>query len=52
MPMTTDWWVALQVEDEEEDRVAVDDEGGEWQALFAQGRAMTADKAKEWVASH
>lgn len=51
MPMTTDWWVALMVEDNPEDRVAVDDQGGEWQTLRASGRALTADQTKEWLST-
>jgi hypothetical protein len=49
MPMTTDWWVALQVEDNPDDRVAVDDDGGEWEALRAAGRALKSDAARQWL---
>jgi hypothetical protein len=51
MPMTTDWWVALQVQEAAEDRVAVDDHGGEWQALRDVGQALTAPEALAWLAS-
>jgi hypothetical protein len=51
MPMTTDWWVALQVEDAVEDRVAVDDQGGEWQSLRDAGRALDSEAAKQWLES-
>jgi hypothetical protein len=51
MPMTTDWWVALEVEDHEGDRVAVDDKGGEWDALRKTGRALFADDAIDWLSS-
>lgn len=51
MPMTTDGWVALQVEDAPDDRVAVEDKGGEWQALRDSGRALTAASAKAWLES-
>jgi hypothetical protein len=51
MPMTTDWWVALLVEDEPDDRIAVDDEGGEWSALRDGDRALRSDEALEWLQS-
>jgi hypothetical protein len=51
MPMTTDWWVALQVEDKVEDRVAVDDWGGEWQPLRDAGRALDSKEAMRWLES-
>lgn len=51
MPMTTDWWVALQVEDTAEDRIIVDDAGGEWRGLREMGRAMTSIAGLEWLTS-
>lgn len=49
MPMTTDWWVALQVHEATEDRIVVDDQGGEWAALRGAGRALTAAEALAWL---
>jgi hypothetical protein len=51
MPMTTDWWVALQVEESDNDRIVVEDTGGEWVPLRTMGRAMTAETAKQWLMS-
>ena len=51
MPMTTDWWVALQVEESDEDRIVVEDMGGEWAPLRDVGRAMTAEAAGHWLMS-
>jgi hypothetical protein len=50
MPMTTDWWVALQVEEEPEDRIAVEDNGAEWKPLLAE-RALNVTGALAWLAS-
>lgn len=49
MPMTTDWWVALQVEDAPGDRVAVEDKGVEWDELRNVRRAMSSDEATKWL---
>jgi hypothetical protein len=51
MPMTTDWWVALQVEDSEGDRIAVDDKGNEWDELRKLGRALESTEAIAWLES-
>jgi hypothetical protein len=51
MPMTTDWWVALQVEEAPPDRVAVEDRGHEWEALRLGGRALSAAEATAWLAT-
>jgi hypothetical protein len=51
MPMTTDWWVALEVAESGDDRIVVEDQGEEWAALRVAGRAMTADVAKQWLDS-
>ena len=45
LPMTADWLVALQVEDDEQ-YIVTDDTGPEWEALRSSGRAMTFEEAK------
>jgi len=43
--------VALQVEESDEDRIVVEDAGGEWAPLRDIGRAMTAEAAGRWLMS-
>lgn len=51
-PMTTDWLVALQVEDDGDDALVVTDDGGpEWDALRAGSQARTYDDARAWLTS-
>ena len=49
VPMTTDWWVALAVEDDRGSRVVCDEHGEEWRALRETGRVLTWDEAHVWL---
>lgn len=52
LPMTTDWWVALAVEDDAGARVVCDERGGEeWSALHEARRVFTWSEAQEWLES-
>lgn len=48
VPMTTDWWVALEVE-KRNAYIAVQDKGEEWSALRKMKRAMAYDRCIEWL---
>jgi hypothetical protein len=48
-PMTTDWLVALQIEDDQDGLVVTDDKGPEWDALRTSNKAKSFDQAKEWL---
>jgi hypothetical protein len=48
VPMTTDWLVALAVEDHG-GYVAVEDKGAEWDALRNAGRALTFKESLAWL---
>jgi hypothetical protein len=50
VPMTADWHIALEVE-RVGARIAVDDQGSEWAALRAEGRALSRDEAVTWLHS-
>jgi len=45
VPMTTDWWVALAVEDNTGSRVVCDEDGEEWRALRDAERVHTWKEA-------
>jgi hypothetical protein len=51
MPMTTDWLIALVVENDPGARVITNDEGEEWSALrqATPARALTWDAAIRWL---
>ena len=49
IPMTADWLVALQVEDDAEGYVVTDDKGPEWDALRKEGRAKKLEEVKSWL---
>ena len=48
VPMTTDWLVALAVEDYA-GYIAVEDKGAEWDALRDAGRALTFEESLAWL---
>jgi hypothetical protein len=50
IPMTTDWWVALAVEDDAASRVVCDERSGEeWRALRESGRVLTWSESQAWL---
>lgn len=49
VPMTTDWWIALQAEDDPSDRVVCHENGEEWRHLREQSRLFTWDEARHWL---
>lgn len=53
MPMTTDWLIALAVEDEVSSRVITEDDGEEWRRLrdAEPRRALRWDEAVAWLES-
>ncbi|KYF65766.1 hypothetical protein [Sorangium cellulosum] len=53
MPMTTDWLIALAVEDDETSRIITHDEGEEWRRLreAEPRRALSWDEAVTWLES-
>ncbi|MGK3997272.1 hypothetical protein [Sorangium sp. So ce1024] len=53
MPMTTDWLIALAVEDDAASRIITRDEGEEWRRLreVEPRRALTWDEAVTWLQS-
>ncbi|WP_437734783.1 hypothetical protein [Sorangium sp. So ce1335] len=53
MPMTTDWLIALAVEDDAASRIITQDEGEEWRWLreAEPRRALSCDEAVTWLQS-
>ncbi len=49
IPMTTDWWVALAVEDDPGTRVVCDEGGEEWRPLREAGRVLGWSEARVWL---
>jgi hypothetical protein len=49
-PMTTDWWIALSLEELDGAHVITDDKGPEWEPLRKQGRVLTATEVGPWLA--
>lgn len=52
VPMTTDWWIALQAEDDPLDYVVCHESGEEWRRLRDQKRIFTWDQAQDWLKAH
>lgn len=51
VPMTTDWWIALAVEDDPGARIVTAEGGEEWRALRDQGLVLSWDQARTWLDS-
>lgn len=49
VPMTTDWWVALAVEDDADTRVVCDEGGEEWRSLREAGCVLGWEEAHAWL---
>lgn len=47
--MTTDWWIALQAEDDPTDHVVCHEGGEEWRHLRERNRIFTWDQARSFL---
>lgn len=51
LPMTTDWLIALAVEDDAQSRIVTEEGGEEWSFLRSEGRVMSWKESLAWLAS-